>query len=51
MLTSDIDDEDTSSQTYKLRVPLYFGIAVTPVFVVLAAVSGGVGHGGYSGRV
>ena len=39
--------EDTELQTYKLRVPLYLGIAVTPVLVVLAAVSGGVGHGSY----
>ena len=40
-------DEDTELQTYKLRVPLYLGMAVTPVFVVLAVLSGGVGHGSY----
>jgi hypothetical protein len=47
MLISDMGDEEASLQAYKLRVPLYLGMAVTPVFVVFAAVSGGVGHGSY----
>ena len=42
-----MSEEKISSKPYKLRLPLYIGIAVTPVFVVLAALSGGVGHGSY----
>jgi len=42
-----MNEKESSSQHYKLRLPLYLGIAVTPVLVVLAAVSGGVGHGSY----
>jgi len=47
MLAPNMGDEETSLQTYKLRVPLYWGIAVTPILMVVAAASGGVGHGSY----
>ena len=42
-----MSEQKISSKPYKQRLPLYIGIAVTPVFVVFAALSGGVGHGSY----
>jgi hypothetical protein len=47
MLTSEMSEEETPPPVYKLRLPLYLGIAMTPILVILAAVSGGVGHGSY----